>query len=154
MLTLNSKWQKIDIENIKSENTKVTKTKTKVKIQEHNIDNSLLKKSQFITKAGLDHLPDNALFGALLSLGEQLNDNENIISSWIVHGNQAFNKEKQCNNVICKFTSHPAREVRDFIKSIGLNWNKLTKRWEGNVQDLDALKSKIKDTEHQLELIE
>ena len=140
----------MDIENTKSKKTQLKKAEN----QKQNIDNSLLKKAQFITKAGLDHLTDNALFGALLSLQEQLNDNENIVSSWIVHGNQAFNKEKQCNNVICKFTSHPAREVRDFIKSIGLNWNKLTKRWEGNVQDLDALKSKIKDTEHQLELIE
>ena len=140
----------MDIENTKSKKTQLKKAEN----QKQNIDNSLLKKAQFITKAGLDHLPDNALFGALLSLQEQLHDNENIVSSWIVHGNQAFNKEKQCNNVICKFTSHPAREVRDFIKSIGLNWNKLTKRWEGNVQDLDALKSKIKDTEHQLELIE
>ena len=130
----------MDIENTKPKKTQLKKAKN----QKQNIDNSLLKKAQFITKAGLDHLPDNALFGALLSLKEQLNDNENIISSWIVHGNQAFNKEKQCNNVICKFTSHPAREVRDFIKSIGLNWNKLTKRWEGNVQDLDALKSKTK----------
>ena len=144
----------MDIENIKLKNTKVTETKAKVKSKEQNIDASLIKKAQFITKAGLDHLPDNALFGALLSLQEQLHDNENIISSWIVHGNQAFNKEKQCSNVICKFTSHPAREVRDFIKSVGLRWNKLTKRWEGDVQDLDALKSKIKDTEHQLELIE
>ena len=140
----------MDIENTKQKNTQLKKAET----LKQNIDDSLIKKAQFITKAGLDHLPDNALFGALLSLQEQLNDNENIISSWIVHGNQAFNKEKQCNNVICKFTSHPAREVRDFIKSIGLSWNKLTKRWEGNVQDLDALKSKIKDTEHQLELIE
>jgi predicted small secreted protein len=140
----------MDIENIKTKKTKVKETKN----QERNIDNSLIKKAQFITKAGLEHLPDNALFGALLSLKQQLNDNENIISSWIVHGNQAFNKENQHNNVICKFTSHPAREVRDFIKSIGLNWNKLTRRWEGNVEDLDALKSKIKDTEHQLELVE
>ena len=144
----------MDIENTQPKKTQLKEMKPKVKIQEQNIDNSLIKKAQFITKAGLDHLPDNALFGALLSLQEQLHDNENIISSWIVHGNQAFNKEKQCNNVICKFTSHPAREVRDFIKSIGLSWNKLTKRWEGNVQDIDALKSKIKDTEHQLELIE
>ena len=140
----------MDIENTKSKKTQLKKTKD----QQENIDNVLLKKAQFITKAGLDHLPDNALFGALLSLQEQLHDNENIVSSWIVHGNQAFNKEKQCSNVTCKFISHPAREVRDFIKSIGLSWNKLTKRWEGNVQDLDALKSKIKDTEHQLELIE
>ena len=92
------------------ENTKVTETKAKVKSKEQNIDASLIKKAQFITKAGLDHLPDNALFGALLSLQEQLHDNENIIPSWIVHGNQALNKQKQCNNVICKFTSHPARK--------------------------------------------
>ena len=29
-----------------------------------------------------------------------------------------------------------------------------TEPWDGNVEDLDALKSKIKDTEHQLELVE
>ena len=56
----------MDIENIKQKNIKVTETKAKVKSKEQNIDASLIKKAQFITKAGLDHLPDNALFDALL----------------------------------------------------------------------------------------
>ena len=123
------------------------------KLKEHNLPSrDLIKKAEFITKAGLNYLPDNALYGALLSLKKQLDDNENITSSWIVHGNLAFNHKKQCSAIL-KFACNPSKEVKDFIQSLGLKWNKLKGEWRGNVKDVDSLKDKIKDTDHELKLL-
>ena len=123
------------------------------KLKEDNLPSrDLIKKAEFITKAGLNYLPDNALYGALLSLKKQLDDNENIISSWIVHGNLAFNHQKQCPAIL-KFACKPSKEVKDFIQSLGLKWNKLKGEWRGNIKDVDSLKDKIKDTDHELKLL-
>jgi hypothetical protein len=50
----------------------------------------LIEQGGLITKAGLDYLPSNALYGALLSIKKDLDVNENLLSKWIVEGQAAF----------------------------------------------------------------
>lgn len=118
---------------------------TKLKLKERKMrTRSLIEQGGLITKAGLDHLPNNALYGALLSLKEQLTDDENIVSSWIIHGNAAFNKEKlNTTAIILKFANEPIKEIRDFIRSLGLCFNRFRREWYGNVLNLDDLKNKL-----------
>ena len=60
---------------------------TKLKLKERKArTRHLIENGGLITKAGLDHLPTNAIYGALLSLKKDLDANENLLSKWIVKG--------------------------------------------------------------------
>ena len=129
---------------------------TKLKLKERKArTRHLIENGGLITKAGLDHLPSNALYGALLSLKEQINSNDQIIAAWIVKGDKAFNAEKRTSiPVICKFNSEPIKDIRDAIRSLGLRWNRFRQEWYGNIQNISALKKTIENTQHELEILE
>lgn len=115
----------------------------------------LIENGGLIVKAELDHLPSNALYGALLSLKEQLNNNQEIISSWIVKGNKAFNDEtKNTTAVILKFDNEPEKITRDTIRSHGLKFNRFRQEWYGTVNDLNELKSFLTNIQHNIEIID
>ena len=85
--------QKIRLDQKKA---RVAMEKTKLKLKERKMrTKSLIQQGGLITKAGLDHLTTNALYGALLSIKKDLDDNENLLSAWIVKGNAAFNAESK-----------------------------------------------------------
>ena len=114
----------------------------------------LIEMGGLVTKAGLDVLPKNALYGALLSIKENLDTNENLISDCIVKGNSAFNKEKQDSKpVILSFASEPEKETRDTIRSLGLKFNRFRKEWYGNVKDMEKLKTCVSAFKHDLEVL-
>ena len=129
---------------------------TRLKLKERKMrTRALIEQGGLITKAGLHHLPNNALYGALLSLKKDLDDNENLLSGWIVKGNSAFNKEKQdATPVILKFADEPNKDVRDFIRSHGLRYNKFRSEWYGEIKDIDDLKSSLGKIKYDLEIIE
>lgn len=129
---------------------------TKLKLKERKMrTRHLIEVGGLVTKAGLDHLPSNALYGALLSLKEQLNKKEEIMSAWILQGKAAFNKEqKETTAVICKFADEPIKEIRDSIRSLGMRWNRFRNEWYGNVADVDSLKKELADTKHTMETIQ
>ena len=128
---------------------------TKLKLKERKArTRHLIENGGLITKAGLDHLPSNALYGALLSLKEQLNDNQQIMAAWVIKGDKAFNAEQQnSTSVILTFENSPDKEIRDQIRLLGLRWNKFRKEWYGTVSDLEALNSLIQNQEHNLEIL-
>lgn len=130
--------------------------KTRLKLKEHKMrTKSLIEKGGLVTKAGLDHLPTNALYGALLSIKKDLDANETLVSGWIVKGNAAFNKEKQnATPVILKFDDEPNKDIRDFIKSNRLKYNKFRSEWYGEVKDIDGLKSSLGKIKYDLKIIE
>ena len=89
----NVEEQKLKIEQKKA---RVAMEETKLKLKERKMrTKALIQQGGLITKAGLDHLPTNALYGALLSIKKDLDDNENLLSAWIVKGNAAFNAESK-----------------------------------------------------------
>ena len=104
---------------------------TRLKLKERKTrTRHLIEIGGLVTKAGLDDLPTNTLYGALLSLSDELKNNDSIRSAWTIKGNSAFNKEKQDSKpVILSFVSEPIKEVRDTIRSLGLRFNKFRKEW-------------------------
>ncbi len=128
---------------------------TKIKLKERKArTRHLIENGGLITKAGLDHLSSNALYGALLSLKEQINDSQEIIAAWIVKGDAAFNEEQQkFTPVILTFENQPDKEIRGQIRSLGLRWNKFRKEWYGTCTDLDVLNAVIKNQQHNLEIL-
>ena len=127
---------------------------TKLKLKERKArTRHLIENGGLITKAGLDHLPSNALYGALLSLKEQINESQEIMAAWVVKGDAAFNEEQQkFTPVILTFENPPEKEIRDQIRSLGLRWNKFRKEWYGTCTDLDVLNAVIKNQQHKLEV--
>jgi hypothetical protein len=128
----------------------------RLKIKERKMrTRSLIEKGGLITKAGLDHLPSNALYGALISIKKDLDDNENLLSGWIVKGNTAFNAEqKDTTPVILKFPEEPNSDIRAFVRSHGLRFNSFRQEWYGNALRLEELKSSLGEIQYNLEEIE
>ena len=86
-----------------------------------------------VTKASLDHLPHNILFGALLSLQKQLNDPQ-VLKQWEYAGGQAFKNEQKIKSttaVVIKFNTTPSDEIKILLKASSCKWNKIRKEWEG-----------------------
>ena len=129
---------------------------TRLKLKERKMRTRvLIEKGGLVTKAGLDHLPTNALYGALLSLKKQLDDNENHISNWGVQGNAAFNEEsKKTTPIILKFDDEPNSDIREFVRSHGLRFNRFRLEWYGNVTALDELKNSLGKIKYNLEIID
>jgi hypothetical protein len=114
----------------------------------------LIEVGGLVVKAELDHLPTNTLYGALLSLKNDLAKNVSLQKQWTELGKDVLNKEEQSKqSVILAFTEQPSQEIRNHIRSHGLKWNKFRKEWYGYVTDLDSLKEAIKDIEHNIEII-
>lgn len=129
---------------------------TKLKLKERKArTRHLIENGGLITKAGLDHLPTNAIYGALLSIKKDLDANENLLSKWIVKGQAAFNAEKtKTTPVILKFDDQPSGDVREFIRSHGLRFNRFRSEWYGNVTRLEELKNSLGKIKYNLEIIE
>ena len=148
----NVQEQKIKLEQKKN---RLLAEETRLRLKERKMrTRHLIEIGGLIVKAGIDHLPINVLYGALLSLSETLNTNETIKSSWATKGTSAFNKEKKEKTaLILKFTEQPSTEIRDSIRNYGLRWNKFRSEWYGQVNDVSALKEGLGDTKYNIEII-
>ena len=97
----------------------------------------------------------HALYGALLSLKKDLDDNENLLAGWIIKGNAAFNTEKKDTTaVILKFPEEPNSDIRTFIRSHGLRFNSFRQEWYGNAYRIEELKTSLGKIKYDLEEIE
>ena len=114
----------------------------------------LIEVGGLVVKAELDHLPTNTLYGALLSLKNDLSKNESLQKKWTELGKDILNKEEQSKQaVILTLTEKPSQEVRNHIRAHGLKWNNVRQEWYGYATNLESLKQSIKDIEHKIEII-
>ena len=141
---------------LKQKKARVAIEETRLKLKERKMrTRHLIEVGGLITKAGLDHLPTNALYGALLSIKKALDDNKNVISGWIKLGSDTFNLEaKSTTAVILKFNEQPSEDLRKSMRSHGLRYNRFRSEWYGNITDLDSLKQRLKGIQYNLEIIE
>ena len=150
--------QNLDEQKIKLEQKKARMIleEARLKFKERKMrTRALIEKGGLVTKAGLDDLPTNALYGALLSLKKDLDDNENLLAAWVVKGNAAFNAEtKNSTPVILKFPEEPNSDIRAFVRSHGLRFNSFRSEWYGNALRLDELKTSLGKIQYNLEEIE
>jgi hypothetical protein len=150
--------QNLDEQKIKLEQKKARMIleEARLKFKERKMrTRALIEKGGLVTKSGLDHLPTNALYGALLSIKKDLDDNENLLAAWVVKGNSAFNAEKKDTTpVILKFPEEPNSDIRAFMRSHGLRFNSFRSEWYGNALRLDELKTSLGKIQYNLEVIE
>ena len=128
---------------------------TRLKLKERKMrTRHLIEVGGLVTKAGLDYLPTNTLYGALLSIASSLETNQAIKEQWTEIGKTKLDQEQTNKHaVILKFEQEPSSEIRQAVRNYGLKWNKLRTEWYGYVNDLDSLKVEISHAAHNLEII-
>lgn len=149
------KEQKVKLEQKKN---RLIAEETRLRLKEQKMrTRHLIEIGGLVVKAGLDQLPMNTLYGALISLNDELKSNDSIRSAWNSKGQTAFNKEKQDKTpVILKFETEPNSDIRDFIRTCGLHYNRFRQEWYGFVNNLKNLKSKLQNCscKYNIEVIE
>ena len=126
---------------------------TRLKLKERKMRTRyLIEVGGLVTKAGLDYLPTNTLYGALLSIATSLETNQVIKDEWTKIGKTKLDQEQTNKNaVILKFEQEPSNEIRKVIRNHGLKWNKLRQEWYGYVFNINALKNDLGVTLYQIE---
>ena len=142
--------QKVRLEQKKN---RLIAEETRLKLKERKMrTRHLIEVGGLVTKAGLDHLPTNTLYGALLSIGESLETNVAIKEQRTKIGKTKL-EEEQTNKhaVILKFEQELSNEIRKVIRNHSLKWNKLRQEWYGYVFNINALKNDLGATLYQIE---
>ncbi len=110
----------------------------------------LIELGGLIVKADLDALNNNSLLGALLSLKQQMTNNETIIHKWTEQGAKAFEAsdrnegaETDTLPLVITFKTEPPRELKSQLRDLNFKWNPFRKEWYG-YGNLHELKSIIK----------
>ena len=144
--------QKVRLEQKKN---RLIAEETRLKLKERKMrTRHLIEVGGLVTKAGLDYLPTNTLYGALLSIALSLETNQVIKDEWTRIGKIKLDQEQTNKHaVILKFQQEPSSEIRKSIRHHGLKWNNLRKEWYGFISDLDSLKVELSTAAHNLEII-
>ncbi len=142
--------QKVRLEQKKN---RLIAEETRLKLKERKMrTRHLIEVGGLVTKAGLDYLPTNALYGALLSIAESLETNQVIKEQWTKIGKTKLDQEQTNKHaVILKFGQEPSSDIRKIIRNNGLRWNKLRLEWYGYVANVDSLKNDLSATQYQIE---
>ena len=142
--------QKVRLEQKKN---RLIAEETRLKLKERKMrTRHLIEVGGLVTKAGLDHLPTNTLYGALLSIAQDLETNLAIKDEWTRIGKTKLDQEQTNKHaVILKFEQEPSNEIRKIIRNHSLKWNKLRQEWYGYVFNINALKNDLGATLYQIE---
>ena len=142
--------QKVRLEQKKN---RLIAEETRLKLKERKMrTRGLIEIGGLITKACLDYLPTNTLYGALLSIAASLETNRAIKDEWTRIGKTKLDQEQTNKHaVILKFEQEPSNEIRKIIRNHGLKWNKLRQEWYGYVFNINALKNDLVATLYQIE---
>ena len=148
----NVEEQKIKLEQKKN---RLIQEENRLKIKERKVrTRHLIEIGGLIVKAELGFLPTNTLYGGLLSLKHDLNQNSSIKDKWTKLGKTAFDQEqKEKVAVILSLAEKPTLEIRSHIRMHGLKWNALREEWYGYVTDVDSLKKLLQNIKYNLEII-
>ena len=147
--------QKVKLEQKKN---RLIAEETRLRLKEQKMrTRHLIEIGGLVVKAGLDYLPMNTLYGALISLNDELKNNDSIKAAWTIKGNAALNKEKKDKApVILKLENETSSEIRDFIRTCGLRFNRFRHEWCGMVTNLKNLKSELSNQscKYEIEIID
>ena len=144
--------QKVRLEQKKN---RLIAEETRLKLKERKMrTRHLIEVGGLITKVGLDYLPTNTLYGALLSIAKSLEADEAVKEQWTKVGKTKLDQEQTDKRaVILKFEQEPSGEIRQVVRNHGLKWNKLRCEWYGYCNNLDSLKNDLGAIKYQIEEI-
>jgi len=84
-----------------------------------------------VEKAKLSGLPSNALYGALLSLKDMVDDPEQV-ERWAILGGRAFDREAKLREAgVVIFPQLVPKPVAAALRAAGFRFNRILQHWEG-----------------------
>ncbi len=142
-------------EKIEQKKARLQQQETSLKLKERKARvRHLIEVGGLVAKANMDHLPSDALLGALLSLRGTLEKDGAIIEDWRKVGEKVFKEEvKSRTPIILKLAVKPEQDVRNKIRSHNLKWNVIRQEWYGLVQDLSQLKQELSGVKFDIEVL-
>lgn len=106
----------------------------------------LIELGGLIANAELEELNNNTLLGALLTLKQQMMENESILNEWTEQGAQAFEASTHVtvedkSPLVITFKTEPPRELKSHLRDLNFKWNPFRKEWYGygNTHELKLL---------------
>lgn len=95
----------------------------------------LIEAGGLVDKAGLLDLEPNALYGALLSLRDQVEDSAQL-EKWTALGGRTFDREAKARDkgkepVLLTFTSALPKDTTTTLRKAGFRYSKVMQHWEG-----------------------
>ena len=144
--------QKVRLEQKKN---RLIAEETRLKLKERKMRTRvLIEVGGLVTKAGLDYLSTNTLYGALLSIASSVENDPAIKDQWTKIGKTKLDQEQTDKHaVILKFEQEPSSEIRTAVRNHGLKWNKLRCEWYGYCNNVDSLKNDLGAIKYQIEEI-
>ena len=102
----------------------------------------LIEAGGLIEKVGLLDLDSNALYGALLSLRDGV-DEKHQIETWSALGGRAFAREARLRDegkeaVVLTFPAPLAKDATNMLRATGFRFSKVLQHWEGLAHFEDA----------------
>jgi hypothetical protein len=90
--------------------------------------------ARLVTKAGIDHLSVDALYGCFLQIAEDVANPEKL-AAWEARGQKALRSNDNDQRVIgiARFATKPPADVIAGLRKLGFRWNKLLGQWEGRI---------------------
>jgi hypothetical protein len=148
----NIEKQKIKLEQKKN---RLIAEETRLKQKERKMrTRHLIETGGLVVKVGLDHLPTNTLYGALLSLASSLESNKSIKDEWTKIGKTQLDQEQiHQHGVIVHFAQEPSSETRQIIRNHGIKWNRLRQEWWGFITNIDSLQNDLGTIKYKVEKI-
>jgi hypothetical protein len=128
------------------------KAETLLKVKERKARlRNLIEIGALVAKAKLDHLPKEALFGALLEIRSKLDQAPDTVFSWQEIGAQNLDFEPKLKvPIILQLAQKPTPEVKAIIRSFGLKWNQVRSEWYGYCDNLSSLKQQLANVDFSL----
>jgi len=111
------------------ENVKLAAEERKVR------NRRLFEAGGLVEKAKLSGLPSNALYGALLSLKDMVDDPEQV-ERWATLGGRAFDRETKLREagqeaIVVTFPQLVPKPVAAALRAAGFRFNRILQHWEG-----------------------
>jgi len=149
--------QKVKLEQKKN---RLIAEETRLKLKERKMrTRHLIELGGLLVKAELDHLPINTLYGALLSLKDELHQDDSLKiealkTQWTKFGKTKLDQEQKDKiAIILTFTDKPSEEIRSHVRTHNLKWNKVREEWYGYVTNINSLKEGLGTILYNLEII-
>lgn len=95
----------------------------------------LMEAGALVEKTGLLALESNALYGALLSLREGVDDRDQV-EKWAARGGRTFAREARARDagkeaVLLTFTGPLAKDATAALRHAGFRYSRVMQHWEG-----------------------
>lgn len=146
---------------IETKKQKLRAQKERLKLQEKHLSlqerkektKKLIQLGSLVTKAGLDKLSSDELFGGLLELHKDAQSPEQRLE-WAnaAKARKGSPDEEKADSMAVSFDSPPSEEDKKVLKELKFRYNRFRDEWQGQ-GDLKQIKKRLKSSNVKISLV-